>query len=87
MGALEFVRAYLDDLLCITKGTLEDHPAKLELVISGLQDANLKVNSHKSNFCAIEAEYLGYILSRDGIKPQPKKVQLILACPSPTLIT
>ena len=83
MATLEFVRAYIDDLLCITKGTLEDHLAKLELVLSRLQDANLKVNAHKSNFCAIETEYLGYILSRDGIKPQPKKVQSILALTPP----
>ena len=83
MATFEFVRAYIDDLLCITKGTLEDHLAKLELVLSRLQDANLKVNARKSNFCAIETEYLGYILSRDGIKPQPKKVQSILALTPP----
>ena len=83
MATLEFVRAYIDDLLCITKGTLDDHLAKLELVLSRLQDANLKVNARKSNFCAIETEYLGYILSRDGIKPQPKKVQSILALTPP----
>ena len=82
---LEFVRAYIDDLLCITKGTLEDHLAKLESVLSRLQDANLKVNARKSNFCAIETEYLGYILSRDGIKPQPKKVQSILALTHPKM--
>ena len=50
MATLEFVRAYIDDLLCITKGTLEDHLAKLDLVLSRLQDANLKVNARKSNF-------------------------------------
>ena len=83
MATLEFVRAYIDDLLCITKGTLEDHLAKLELALSRLQDANLKINARKSNFCAIETEYLGYILSRDGIKPQPKKVQSILALTPP----
>ena len=83
MATLEFVRAYIDDLLCITKGTLEDHLAKLDLVLSRLQDANLKVHARKSNFCATETEYLGYILSRDGIKPQPKKVQLILALTPP----
>jgi hypothetical protein len=33
----------------------------------------------KSLFCAHEIEYLGCILTRDGIKPQPKKVQAILA--------
>ncbi len=83
MATLEFVRAYIDDLLCITKGTLEDHLAKLDLVLSRLQDANLKVNACKSNFCATESEYLGYILSQDSIKPQPKKFKSILALTPP----
>ena len=83
MATLEFVRAYIDDLLCITKGTLEDHLAKLDLVLSRLQDANLKVNARKLNYCATETEYLGYILSQDGIKPQPKKVQSIHALTPP----
>ena len=30
-------------------------------------------------FCALETEYLGYILTRDGIKPQSNKVQAMLA--------
>ncbi len=38
----------------------------------------LKANPPKSKFCAEETEYLGYILTRTGIKPQPKKVQVIL---------
>ncbi len=59
---LEFVRAYIDDLLCITKGTLEDHLAKLELVLSRLQDANLKLNARKSNICAMETKYLECII-------------------------
>ncbi len=50
ISTLEFVRAYIDDLLCITKGTLEDHLDELDMVLSRLHDANLKVNAHKSNF-------------------------------------
>ena len=34
-------------------------------------------------FCAEETEYLGYFLTRTGIKPQPKKVQVILAITLP----
>ena len=86
MAALEFVRTYLDDLLCITKGSLEDHLEKLRLVLTRLQDAGLKVNAEKSNFCAHETEYLGYILTRDGIKPQTNKVQAILALKPPTSV-
>jgi hypothetical protein len=60
--------------------------AKLKLALQTLQDANLKVNAVKSNFCAIETEYLGYILSRNGIKQQPKNVQSILALTPPTSV-
>ncbi len=84
MESLEFVRAYLDDLLCISKLSLEDHLDKLEVVLWGLCDAGSKVNAAKLTFCALEIEYLGYVLTRDGIKPQSNKVQAILAVKPPT---
>ncbi len=43
-----------------------------------LCDVGLKVNANKSLLCAHKIEYLGYKLTREGIKPQPKKVQAIL---------
>jgi hypothetical protein len=84
MEDLEYVQAYLDDLLCISRSSLEDHLKKLEEVLRRLCDAGLKVNAEKSTFCALEIEYLGYILTRDGIKPQSNKVQAILAIQPPT---
>ena len=69
MGTLEFLRTYIDDLLCITKGGLDDHLNKLKRVFIRLRDAGQKFNARKSSFCATETEYLGYVLSRDGIKP------------------
>ncbi len=69
----------MDDLLIITRGTLDKHLQKIETVLTRLRDARIKVNAAKSLFCAHEIEYLGYILTREGIKPQPKKVQEILA--------
>ncbi len=35
-------------------------------------------------FCALEIEYLGYVLTRDGIKPQKNKVQAIITIKPPT---
>jgi hypothetical protein len=84
MDSLEYVRAYLDDLLCISKLSLEDQLEKLEEVLRQLCDAGLKVNAAKSTFCALEVEYLGYVLTSDGIKPQSNKVQAILAIQLPT---
>ncbi len=54
------------------------------MVLSRLQDAGLKINANKLNlFCTLETEYLGYILTRDGIKPQQNKVQAILTLALP----
>jgi hypothetical protein len=70
MEDLEYVQAYLDDFLCISRSSLEDHLEKLKEVLRRLCDAGLKVNAEKMTFCALKIEYLGYILTRDGIKPQ-----------------
>jgi hypothetical protein len=83
MATLEYVRAYIDNLLVITKGSLDDHLYKLKQVFIQLCDAGLNVNATKSIFCAHKTEYLGYILTRGGIKPQPKKVQAILTLNPP----
>jgi hypothetical protein len=83
MEALDYVKAYIDNLLVITTGTLEDHLDKLREVLRRLREAGLKVNTTKSFFCTHKIEYLGYILTREGIKPQLKKVQAILALNPP----
>jgi hypothetical protein len=84
MEDLEYVQAYLDDLLCISRSSIEDHLEKLEEVLRHLRNAGLNVNAEKLIFCALEIEYLGYILTRDGIKPQSNKVQAALAIQPPT---
>jgi hypothetical protein len=86
MASLEFVQAYMDNLLIITRGILEEHLQKMETVLTRLRDAGVKVNAAKSLFCAHEIEYLGYILTREGIKPQQKKVQAILGLNRPNNI-
>jgi hypothetical protein len=84
MESLDYVRAYLDDLLCISKLSLEDHLEKLEEVLRQICDAGLKVNAEKLTFCTLEIEYLGCVLTRDGIRPLSNKVQAILTIKSPT---
>ena len=83
-GEFPYVRAYIDDLLVITKGSLEDHLEKLDAVFTKLTAAGLKVNAEKSFFCTGETEYLGYWITRDGIKPMPKKVHAMLKIAEPT---
>ncbi len=57
---------------------MDDHLLKIETVLTRLCNARLKINVAKSLFCTHENEHLGYILTREGIKPKPKKIQVIL---------
>jgi hypothetical protein len=74
MVSIEYVQAYINDLLIITRETLDNHLLKIEIVLTRLYNAGLKVNESKSLICTHEIEYLGYILTRERINPQPKKL-------------
>ena len=78
VGDLEYARAYLDDLLCLTCDSFEDHLNKLDVILNRLNNSNLKINAQKSSFCMDQIEYLGFYITRDGIKPMDKKVKAIL---------
>jgi hypothetical protein len=41
MASLEYLRAYIDDLLIITRGNLEDHLSRRDTVLTRLRDAGL----------------------------------------------
>ena len=84
MEDLQYVRTYIDDLLVLTRSSFTDHLEKLEPVLEKLQKAGLRVNLTKTTLCAEEIEYLGYMLTRDGIKPMPNKVDAILNLARPT---
>ncbi len=83
MMTLEYVKTYLDDLLVISNSTCMDHLEKLRPVLIKLREAGLKINAKKSKFYALETEYLGYSLSREGISTQTKKIDAILALNPP----
>ena len=83
MEGLEFVRAYIDDVLITTSHSFQDHLEKLEEVFRRLKKAGLKVNAKKSFFARGELEYLGYWITRDGIQPVAKKVDAILNIAEP----
>ena len=77
MDGLEFVRAYLDDVLLITKSDFSDHLKCLETVLQRIKKANLRINVDKSFFATSELEYLGYKVTRTGLRPIASKVEAI----------
>ena len=81
------ILVYIDDILVITKGSYEQHLQTVEKVLEKLQEAEMQLNIDKSHFATVVVDYLGYIISREGVKPQPNKVQLIVDMPRPKTST
>ena len=76
---LDYVLVYLDNILIIQKEgeTEDDHLQKVEEVLKRLEDKDFRANLRKPFFMQQEVEYLGYLLTSDGIKPQQKKIEAI----------
>ena len=60
MVGLDFPRVYIDDLLCLTRGSFDDHLDHLEQTLSRLLEAGLKVNVSKSKIARQQLEHLGH---------------------------
>ena len=71
MAGLDFARTYLDDFLCLSTGSFDEHLSQLSMILERLREVGLKVNADKSTFCAEEIEYLGYWITRNCTKPLP----------------
>ena len=79
----KFCQAYLDDILIYSK-TKKEHINHVCLVLAKLRQAGLQVDIHKCEFHVQETAFLGVILSTEGLRMDPKKVQAVIEWPTPT---
>jgi hypothetical protein len=77
LGDIRNIQVYLDDILITSNGTFEEHTAIMKQVLERLQNANFRANLRKYYFGGSKNDYLGYEITRDGIQPQPNKVEAI----------
>ena len=73
---------YCDDVICYSR-TFEEHLKHLELLFDAFRKAGLKIKLNKCNFIKDELIYLGFIVGRYGVRPNPEKVAAIAKFPKP----
>lgn len=73
---------YLDDIVVFST-SLQEHMTSLEEVFKRLSEANLKIQLDKCEFMQKETEFLGHVITPDGIKPNPNKIKAITDYPIP----
>ena len=74
---------YLDDI-CIFSSSVDEMLNRIKMVLKRLQDFNLKIKPKKSFFFQSKVLFLGHILSKEGISPNPEKVQKVKDWPVPS---
>jgi len=73
---------YLDDIVVFSK-TFESHLANLDLVFQALRKSGLTLKPSKCHFAKHQLEFLGHIISEQGISVNPAKVRSIREFPTP----
>jgi len=74
---------YIDDIIVFSKD-YESHWHNLRMIFDRLKQARLQVNLEKTHFLSTHVEFLGYVVTSEGIRADEKKVKAIKEMQAPT---
>jgi len=72
----------IDDLIIFYRSA-EEHALRLENVLQRLDEANLQLHPEKCVFAEPQVQYLGFVLSENGVSASPDKVKAVKEYPTP----
>ena len=76
---------YLDDVV-ICSTIFDEHLERFEAIFSRLKQKNLKLKPFKCEFFKAEVTYLGQVVSEEGIRTDPSKLEAVQKWPAPKII-
>ncbi|GBG88453.1 hypothetical protein CBR_g47153 [Chara braunii] len=86
-GMINFcVIVYMDDILVYSK-TYHGYAQRIEWTLGALRDDGFKIALEKSEFFLSEISFLGYVVTRGGLRPDSRKVAAVRDAPVPTSLT
>ncbi|XP_048251449.1 uncharacterized protein LOC125379241 [Haliotis rufescens] len=80
--SFKFTLVYLDDILVYSK-TFDEHLVHLKAVFDKLREANLKLKPSKCKFAVKQVGFLGHVITKEGIKTDPGKIEAVKSFPRP----
>jgi hypothetical protein len=80
----KFVLVFVDDILVYSKNK-EEHEEHLRMVLQVLREHQLYAKFNKCDFFQKEIQYLGHIISAEGVAVDPKKIKEIMDWPAPRM--
>lgn len=76
---------YLDDVILFSR-SFEEHLERLEEVFQRFRGANLKLKPSKCHFACSKVNYLGHVVSAEGVQPDPEKISAVKEFPVPRTV-
>jgi transposase InsO family protein len=86
LAGLPFATAYLDDIIVVSHSQ-EEHRRHLHSVFDKISEYGFRVRLGKCSFYRPSIKYLGFIVDKDGRRPDPQKVRAIANMPVPSNVT
>ena len=77
---------YLDDIIVFNR-TQEGHLHRVNAVFNKLKAAGLKLKPSKCDLFKQQINYLGHVVSKEGVSTDPEKIKAITEWPQPTTVT
>ena len=77
---------YLDDIIVFIR-TPEEHLHRLKAVFNKLKAAGLKLKPSKCDLFKQQMNYLGHVVSKEGVSTDPEKIKAVTEWPQPTTVT
>jgi len=77
---------YIDDIIVMGR-SFDDHLRNVAQVFQRLRQAGLKLKTAKCKMFQERVTFLGHVVSRHGISPDPEKVSCIAEWPEPKCLT
>ena len=82
----QFVVVFIDDILVYSKDR-ESHDTHLRVVLETLRKEHLYAKLSKCEFWMNEVSFLGHIVSKEGIRVDPKKIEVVVEWKPPRNVT
>ena len=76
-------QAWQDDIIVVTRGLAREHEERLAKLLTKLEEHGYRASVEKSKLFRKEADWCGYWINEEGVKPKNTRTEAVLKINTP----